>query len=347
MAFLLPFWQPLMPLSELAARDVHGARVEGRPLVVYRKNATTAVVHSDICPHMGGSFCQGGWLNDERSLCCPYHGFEFDEGRFVGIPSASVAQAPPRARKSAGMAAGMGSMATLMHNGYLYCSDANPLPATMPYFPPEHGDPGFVAVSGTRVVDCPVDCLVENLLDMLHISFVHSFGNMAIPLPENIRYQELGETGGRAYFEYTPNEFTIARKIGGVERVRVENEFHMGTTTLTRVIAGSTIKTVFTQSLPISDTQTRLFWTVYRNFWRDPYMRVFSWPGDVLLRVLMERTIDEDASILARAYPEGRLGFLTRYDITIRRYREKKAEMVLNHGRRRPMLSSFLPSFDI
>ena len=43
------------------------------------------------------------------------------------------------------------------------------------------------------------------------------------------------------------------------------------------------------------------------------------------MNFLMEKTIDEDALILSQCYEDKRIGFLTKYDITIRKYREKKS----------------------
>jgi len=338
-AGLLPFWHPIMTVHEMRASKIHSLSVMGVPLVGYVKNDSYLVVHSDVCPHMGGSFCKGGWVNPDGNLQCPYHGFEFDEGSFVSIPSSG--KRLPMKRPTLSL------YPILEKNGFVYLfPDPNQemmhdIPE--PYFPPEHTDPEFVAVSGTRVLSTPTDSLVENLLDMLHISYVHSFGNADLPLPTNIRYEEMGDLGGRTRFEYYPNSFTISTRVGKTNVVRVENEFHMGTTTLTRVIAGDTIKTVFTQSIPISKTETRLFWTVYRNFWRDPNTASFNGLGDTLLRLLMEKTIDEDASILSRSYPEGREGFLTKYDVTIKKYREKREQFALKN-RRFPFLPS---SFDI
>jgi phenylpropionate dioxygenase-like ring-hydroxylating dioxygenase large terminal subunit len=209
-------------------------------------------------------------------------------------------------------------------NEYIYISLTKPL--RQPYFPPEHTDKDFVKINGIRILDCPIDNLVENLLDMIHISFVHTFGNKELPLPTNIRYYDLDEYSGRTVFEYKPNQMTISRQMGDQdqENVRVENEFYLPSTTLTRVSTGGIIKTVFTQCLPITENRTILFWAVYRNFWKDPFIPQFTMLGDEVLRFLMEKTIDEDQSILSRAYPHARKGFLTKYDITIRMYRKKR-----------------------
>lgn len=318
----MPFWHPIGTTDRLALHKPETITVMGVPYVAYRKNNNSQlIVHTDVCPHMGASFGKGGWVNENENLQCPYHGFEFDEGRFVSIPSGQKEKVCFKSHK------GMSLPPLLEKNGYYYIFpeglEQNVFLHT-PYFPPEHDDPNFSAIHGHRLLDCPSDSLVENLLDMLHISYVHSFGNMHMPLARNIEYSEINEYAGKTTFEYSPNTNTISNKVGKTDVVLVENEFYLPTTTLTRVKAGNIVKTVFTQSLPIGKNKTMLFWTVYRNFWKDPYIPSFDRLGDWLLRFLMEKTINEDASILSRCYPDKREGFLTKYDITIRKYRDKK-----------------------
>lgn len=322
-SFLMPFWYPIMTTDHLSTRSIHPVTIMDIPCVLYTKNESSIVCHSDICPHMGGSFARGGWLTEHQNLCCPYHGFEFDRGHYLGI---SIKDRTLRARKP--MTRPMLPLYPIMdYNGYIYMypfHEERDEEVPRPYFPPEHYSEEFTMIQGMRTLECPIDNLVENLLDMIHISFVHSFGNKELPLPTNIHYEETDERAGKTTFEYEPNTMTISKQIGNQERVIVENEFYLPTTTLTRVIAGNVIKTVFTQTVPISPNRTVLFWTVYRNFWKDPYTPQFTWIGDQILRFLMEKTIDEDESILSRAYSHARKGFLTKYDITIRMYREKR-----------------------
>jgi hypothetical protein len=48
--------------------------------------------------------------------------------------------------------------------------------------------------------------------------------------------------------------------------------------------------------------------------------------GDVLIKFLMNRTLEEDRSILSKIYETRRdSNFLTRYDVSIKKYREMMA----------------------
>lgn len=316
----MPFWYPILEKDHSLLHKPKLINFMDEPLVAYYKNRNSLVIHSDVCPHMGCSFAKGGWINSKRNLQCPYHGFEFDEGRFVSIPTCSLNNNINITNKIIkNSSKGLHKYNLLEKNGYYYVAPFGEA-LTEPYYPPEHYDPEFIKITGVRELDCSTDSLVENLLDMLHISYVHSFGNIDMPLARNIEYEDIGEYGGRSIFEYTPNKMTISRLLGNTENVIVENEFYLPTTTITRVYAGPITKVVYTQSMPISENKTLLFWTVYRNFWKEiPEL------GNYIMKTLMEKTIDEDASILSRCYENRRVGFLTKFDITIRKYREKKS----------------------
>ena len=77
---------------------------------------------------------------------------------------------------------------------------------------------------------------------MLHVSYVHSFGSRNTPLPSSIKFESINDYHGKSTFLYSPNENTISGYVGNVREVKVENEFILPTTTLTRVFAGDTIK---------------------------------------------------------------------------------------------------------
>jgi len=317
---LLPFWYPLMRTQDAYTRQIHKIDIMDEPLVCYNNRNQSFVMHTDICPHQGASLSKG-WINSFGHIQCPYHGFEFCQGMFCNIPNPSIS--PPKFRSKTQLPI----FPIRQYNGMLFVLPVSSRHLSLqsdPYFPPEEKDTdGFRSISGHRIIERDYMSVCENLLDMLHISYVHSFGSTFTPLPFMIRTVYKNESSGMTEFHYQPRMFTISRQVGKVPVVIVQNEYHLPTTTITRVFAGSTIKTVFTQSLPISKDRTLLFWKVYRNFWMDPYFRVFSIIGDWLLKFLMDRTIDEDVGMLKNVYSEHREGRLkTKYDVTIRNFRE-------------------------
>lgn len=356
----VPFYFPIGRADHFRAGLKHVQLYED-PLVVYRNPMTGfPVIHSDICPHMGAQL-HHGWIGDNGGLHCPYHGFEFDQdGMFCNIPN------PVKQYKRHESRICLPTYPTLEKHGYLFVPGEWPSPSVhhpveavapttvsssapssssmfiwpktflpppsetlvgyTPYFPPEEQDPSFRCIHGQRTLPQYQDIITENLLDMLHISYVHSFGNRLAPIPYEVRSEAISPWAHRTRFMYTPNSGTISTEIGRVNRVIVENEIHMPSTTITRVIAGKLIKTVHTMTQPLNGQSSILYWRIYRNFWRDPYFPHFDRIGDATLRFFMEKTIDEDRDILGKIDAEHRFGNLyTKYDQTIRRYREMMA----------------------
>ena len=337
-AFLLPFWYPILSrraLEKIDSGELHKIIIDDKPFVVYKKTRTSEyVVHSDICPHQGASFAATGWLNKHDNLHCGYHGFEFCDGRFCRIPD--PVRSPPAFESRVALPV----YPTTLLSDFLYFRPAGDAGVPPVFFPEEEFDPDFVSIDGSCEMNKDYRWVCENLLDMMHISYVHSFGNKKQPLPEKIRTERLGEHG----FEYHPADDTISTKVGRAPVVVVENEYHLPTNTITRVFAGDIVKTVFTRTIPVSSKKSILYWKIYRNFWVDPYFPLFTEIGSALTRFLMERTIREDKWILSKTYDEAREGVLrSRYDTTIdhfradmKKYETKKNNLLLSQKRDEP-----------
>lgn len=293
--------------------------VFGRPHLYYEHNHSVHIL-SDICPHQG-AYLSKGWINKRGNIHCPYHGFEYDpEGRFMCIPT-------PELAKKGGRHCPLKKY-EIYQNGkdlYLCPTDQKPEPQHLPYYPPEHYDDKFTAISGTQMISQDYRVTTENVLDMLHISYVHTFGNINEPLPFNIQYHQLSDISGRTTFQYKPFNYTISMMMGNDTKVIVENEFILPTTTITRVISGDIVKTVMTRSTPVSKNKTLFFYTVYRNFWfcRWKWMTWVNRIFDVFMKVMMDLTISEDVAILKNVNPKHRVGtVVTKYDVTIQQYRQ-------------------------
>ena len=126
---------------------------------------------------------------------------------------------------------------------------------------------------------------------------------------------------GRTKFKYKSGNFSISKRVASEPEVTVENEYHLPTTTITRVKANDLVKVVMTNILPISEDKSIMYWTIYRNFWTYPIPQI----GDMVMKYFMDKTIDEDIGILKNIYSEDRIGNIdTKYDITINKYRNAK-----------------------
>lgn len=296
------------------------------PLVVYRdlhQLEDQVVVHSDVCPHQGASLSCG--VLKRGQLICPYHGFAFHRGHFCGIPDPSSCQPEPKFPTDRWPAGVLPLVHSMEDDDFVYAGlpDIESLSKGLlaPFQVPEATDQDFVKIVGSRLIARPQQMVTENVLDMLHISYVHSFGNAEDPLPKHIKYKPLTENSGRASFWYTPQRGTLATFLGMSNedgRVCVENEFHLPTTTVTRVSVGGHVKTVLTRAQPVDEDTCVLYWVVYRNFGKTALF-------DGVMRALMEKTLDEDVAQLRNVYPNAPSRIVTGYDVTIVKYREALA----------------------
>jgi phenylpropionate dioxygenase-like ring-hydroxylating dioxygenase large terminal subunit len=306
--FLPNLWYPIGKLPEKALQQYN---FFDEKYVAYQNKQGNLIIHTDTCPHQGASLSKG-WINKNGCLHCPYHGFEFSDGLFCRIPDPS--HEPPMFRSKNQMKL----LPSKNDNSLCFVSPNSTSLHAMEdiFYPPEEKNMTFRAVEGFKVMPTNHQSVCENLLDMLHISYVHSFGSRTLPLPFSMKFKMESPYHGRSEFFYHPNDNTISSKIGNVNTVRVENEFILPTNTVTRVFAGNTIKTVFTRSIPISETKTLLYWKVYRNFWTN-------FIGDWLMKYLMEKTIQEDYDILKDVSYKHREGSIkTKYDRTILEFRK-------------------------
>lgn len=313
----MPFWYPVLPTAKLNEKNIHNIVFQGENLVCYKSINDDYVLHTDVCPHQGASFSKKGYLNSEGNLHCGYHGFEFENGTFCNIPD------PTRSPKKFCSKIKLTTYPTQKKQDLLFFRPLSSMDSPEVFYPPEETNSHFRYVEGTRLLKNNYLTVCENLLDMLHISYVHSFGNRVNPIPLNVKSKKLSEYGFQTQFYYYPSKTSISNNIGKSPKVIVENEYHLPTNTITRVFAGPIIKTVFTRSIPIAEDRTLLYWKIYRNFWLDPYFPIFNIFGDWLIGFLMEKTIDEDVDILKNVYEESRKGpLVTKYDVTIGNFRK-------------------------
>lgn len=315
-AFLLPgLFYPIAPNNPREL--IQQGFLDNQPYVVFRDiNTNNVTAHSDICPHAGASLANG-WLHQCGGIVCPYHGFVFQNGRFKGIQGTEC--------QGRGGRLVLPPVQTHSDNNIIYISPfrENKTDNPLPYQPPEATNASFVAVSGHRDLNVPQQWVTENILDLQHISWVHLFGNPRMPLARHIKFKRIDRYSGRTTFVYTPRRGTLSSFLAGRAEpdVIVENEYILPTTTVTRVIVDNKyVKTVLTRAQPKTDGTTRLFWTLFRNFYTSPIF-------DPLVRGMMEYTINEDADILKTIHTQPpNLNLTFRYDVTINNYRSAIGE---------------------
>ena len=284
------------------------------PITLYRDHANEIIALSDICVHRGASLSQGKLL-DNNCLQCPYHGWEYKNGLVENVPGC------PETKK--GLFGVPQFKIEILNDDVYICptydinaEKGNKYNHTI-FVPPEANDTNFARVSGVRHLRRPNNLVTENVLDMMHISYVHSFGNSLAPVPFKIDYEDIDELSGKTTFHYTAGPTSMSRLVGGAKYVKVENEFHLPDVTVTRVHANNIIKTIVTHCYPVGKNESILHFDLYRNFFTTPVL-------DPLFEYQMKITLDEDVKILNQIYDDYILGFMSnKFDVTQTKYREK------------------------
>lgn len=290
------------------------------PIAVYKNKANEIKAISDICLHRGASLSKGKILKN-NCVQCPYHGWEYENGIVKNIPGI------PNKQKTKNFGIPQFQIKELNNDIYILPTyDVNSKKGIYYnhtiYVPPEANDKKFVRTYGSRHIHRPHNLITENVLDMMHISFVHSFGNNLSPVPFKIYYEDIDELSGKTTFHYTSGPYSMSKIIGGSKFVIVENEFHLPDTTITRVKANDIVKTIVTHCYPIGKNESVLYFDLYRNF-------LTSSVFDGLFHSQMKITLDEDIKILNSIYDDYILGFMSnKFDITQVKYRQKVNKLI-------------------
>jgi len=155
-------WHPVANVADLAAGKPLARRLLGEDLVIW---AAEGRYHAwrDLCIHRGAKLSLGKVQGS--CLACPYHGWTYDAaGMCVKIPAHPEQKPPPRARTTV-------YRAQAAYGWVWVClSDT---PNELPRFP-EWDQPGLRQfIMGPYVMDAGGPRIIENFLDLAHLSVVH------------------------------------------------------------------------------------------------------------------------------------------------------------------------------
>ena len=260
--------------------------------VVLARNSTGHVIgFHDHCPHRGASFDKVTLENDD-SVSCLYHGFTFNtqDGKLesgLGVkPECSSLK----------------MIDCMEKNGLVWgCIDGDD-EIKPPQELEEMNDPTFRKISGSVLVKCPVEPLIENILDILHLHKVHSFGNRIDPEPLNYKASKVSDTRGIATFQYNTGKTSLFNGVADVT-----NLYEIPCTAVTRVRSGKNVKIVRVHAVKLPGGYTKVFWELYRNWWTGHFM-------DSFFGLAMNITLNEDREILEKCNFEKDYKFHGRYD---------------------------------
>ncbi len=137
----------------------------GEPVVLYRDGAGAPVALEDSCAHRYMPLSMGALV--EGGLQCAYHGLVYDRtGACVHVPGQT--EVPPGAR--------VRSYPVVEKWRWIWIWMGDPAAADEKVVPDYHwnDDPGWVSVGDYFHVGGGYRLLVENLLDLSHVAYVHA-----------------------------------------------------------------------------------------------------------------------------------------------------------------------------
>jgi vanillate monooxygenase len=162
-SFPRDFWYIAAYASEIGRRLLPRALLS-TPVVLYRRLDGQVVALEDRCPHRRVSLSLGKLIDDR--VQCGYHGLEFDDrGVCVRIPGQDTI--PPQST--------VRCYPVIERDGFVWIWLGDPVaadPGTIPSYA-MCSDPGLAGKPMSVHVRSNALCLIENVLDLSHIAFVH------------------------------------------------------------------------------------------------------------------------------------------------------------------------------
>lgn len=293
------FFVPICDYNQLRSDKATVFHVNGVDVALVLPTRYEVVAFEDHCPHRGASFNDAKTTNS--SLICNYHAYEF-------------------AIKSGALQSGLGvhesctlhlqNVPVLKRGKTVWGSVDGDIVNMPPALEFEHFEHPFHTISGRTTIKCTPQSLIENVLDNIHVSYVHSFGNPSDPEPKNYTVSKLSNRSSRATFQYHSGKTSMFPN----SNVQVENWFYTPCTASTRVSRNGDVKLVQVHAVDRGKNRTEIFWSLSRNF--------LTWSGfDFIFRLAMMVTLAEDAAILETLVPERGDKVHSKYDALQLHYR--------------------------
>jgi phenylpropionate dioxygenase-like ring-hydroxylating dioxygenase large terminal subunit len=170
--FLRNYWYVAAWAEEIGRKPLRRVLL-GEPVVMFRSEAGTPVAFEDRCPHRHLPLSMGKLVGDE--LQCHYHGLRFGiDGRCVRIPGQD--QIPQKAR--------VRTYPVVERYKWLWIWMGDPAMADPEQITDFHwlDDPNWGVKGSYLHVKANWQLVVDNLLDLTHLAFVHesTIGNSAL-----------------------------------------------------------------------------------------------------------------------------------------------------------------------
>ena len=288
-------WYVIGESNNFLSNKPYPVQIWNSKYVVWKNASGEFSALDDACTHKGASLSSGKIC--KGNVVCPYHGYEFNEnGTLTKVPGICFRPSPVY---------NLNQYNIVEKNGWVYLNTMSAIEQVRLteenssfvssdniYVEPEI-EQGCSVVYLDMDYNCYSRVLSENSLDIMHIAFVHTFGNAKRPEPiREIPPVLVGPNHYRSTYFYEAGEESVARKVFGVKELVIENEFILPHTTIARVKFGDFVSTVMTFALPIGENKSRLFVKTYRNFWQNHLGDIFT-SNSMLNTMLQDKAVIE------------------------------------------------------
>ncbi len=213
MAFVLNNWYVAAWPEEVTRDKILARTICGRAMILFRDAQGKAVGLEDRCCHREAPLSLG-WMEPDATVRCGYHGMRFDgSGACVEIPGRSTI--PPSAR--------VDTWPVHEKHGWIWVWPGDPEladPALIPAGMARNDMDGWTSVGSTCYVKGHYQLIVDNLMDLTHVTFVHQ-GTLGDPVvldnPLDVRNDDISVTAERWMINHDPSPFwkrNLNRKLG-------------------------------------------------------------------------------------------------------------------------------------
>ena len=310
-------WYVVGESNKVKTNEPFKATVWSKDYVIWRTSDNRIHALEDVCPHKGSALSIGSIHND--NIVCPYHGYEFNNnGNLTVVPGICFHPSPQYNIQKFSVVDRYGwiylnifeipsftresELAQLNNNIFVESEATNPNMSTVFINKLFHAYPRIVS---------------ENSLDIMHIAFVHTFGNRKKPAPsyENPP-KEISPNHWRTSYVYESGVNSMVSKLFQIKRIDIENEFALPHTTVARLKFGDRfINTIITAACPINENETILFVKSYRNFLCSPIF-------DPMFYKTMVDTLNQDKAVIESIKKENMDGkFNMKFDKLVNTYK--------------------------
>jgi len=324
-------WYVIGEKNNFKNNKLYKIKIWNNDYVLMRSNDSYYAM-DNYCSHRGASLSLGKINNN--NIVCPYHAYEFNnKGVLCKIPGLIFSNTNVHNQNT---------YEVIEKNNWVYLNTINKIFYNASkiniYQEPESFDKDFKSIFLNLNFNTYGRLVSENSLDIMHIGFVHTFGNSKNPAPlyEKPPYL-VGDYPNhyKSEYHYESGDKSLARKFFGIEKLVVENEFVLPHTTIARVIFGDLINTVITSTQPINDTNSNLYVKVYRNFWTENdnifFGKIINYIGDLVTINMMKKTVMEDKAVIENIdlkYMDGKYNM--KYDKIQNVYRSLYKKLIKN-----------------